>query len=177
LKRLVPEIKADILAFFQSRFANQLISQGRPYDVVDSVLSIDATDLVKSLNKIEALATLKSDAGFEPLAIAFKRVGNIIKDFPGGSVDPGIFESETEQNLYNIYLEIKEKVALLIESGDYLAALREIARLRQPVDNFFDAVLVMAEDEKVRVNRLSLLAAISSIFRQIADFSRIVTPQ
>ena len=177
LKRPAAEIKADILAFFQSRFANQLISQGRPYDVVDSVLSIDATDLVKSLNKIEALATLKGDAGFEPLAIAFKRVGNIIKDFPGGSVDPGLFESEAEQNLYNVYLEIKEKVALLIESGDYLAALREIARLRQPVDNFFDAVLVMAEDEKVRFNRLSLLAAISSIFRQIADFSRIVTPQ
>ncbi|MCX5830586.1 MAG: glycine--tRNA ligase subunit beta [Deltaproteobacteria bacterium] len=176
LKRPADEIKADILAFFQSRFANQLISQGRPYDVVDSVLSIDATDLVKSLNKIEALATLKDDAGFEPLASAFKRVGNIIKDFPGGTVDPGLFESEAEQNLYNVYLEIKEKVALLIESGDYLAALREIARLRQPVDNFFDAVLVMAEDEKIRFNRLSLLAAISSIFRQIADFSRIVTP-
>jgi glycyl-tRNA synthetase beta chain len=177
LKRPAAEVKADILAFFQSRFANQLISQGRPYDVVDSVLSIEATDLVKSLNKIEALAILKGDAGFEPLASAFKRVGNIIKDFQGGTVDPGLFESEAEQNLYNVYLEIKEKVALLIESGDYLAALREIARLRQPVDNFFDAVLVMAEDEKIRSNRLSLLAAISSIFRQIADFSKIVTPQ
>jgi glycyl-tRNA synthetase beta chain len=176
LKRPAAEVKTDILVFFQSRFANQLVSQGRPYDVVDSVLSTDATDLVKAINKIEALETVKGDAGFEPLASAFKRVGNIIKDFQGGSVDPGLFESETEKNLYDAYLEIRAKVALLIGRGDYLSALREIVRLRQPVDNFFDAVLVMADNEKIRFNRLSLLAAISSIFRQIADFSRIVTP-
>jgi len=177
LTRPAAEVKMDILAFFQSRFANQLISQGRPYDVVDSVLSTDKTNLVTALKKIEALETLKGDAGFEPLAAAFKRIGNIVKDFKGGLVDPRIFESEAEQNLYNVYREIKEKAGLLIENGDYLTGLQEIARLRQPVDSFFDAVLVMAENEQVRENRLSLLQAISSIFRQIADFSRIVTPQ
>ncbi|MDO8721313.1 MAG: glycine--tRNA ligase subunit beta [Syntrophales bacterium] len=176
LKRPPEEVKSDILAFFKSRFENQLISQGHPYDVVDAVLSINATDLVRSINKIEALEAVRGDAGFEPLAVAFKRVGNIIKDFQGGSVDPGLFESEVEQNLYNAYLEVRERVKSFIASGEYLSSLREIARLRRPVDDFFDSVLVMAENEKIRFNRLSLLEAISSIFRQIADFSRIVTP-
>ncbi|HLE16673.1 MAG TPA: glycine--tRNA ligase subunit beta, partial [Syntrophales bacterium] len=176
LKRPPEEVKSDILAFFKSRFENQLISQGHPYDMVDAVLSINATDLVRSINKIEALETVRGDAGFEPLAVAFKRVGNIIKDFQGGSVDPGLLESGVEQNLYNAYLEVREKVKSFIDNGEYLSSLREIARLRRPVDDFFDSVLVMAENEKIRFNRLSLLEAISSIFRQIADFSKIVTP-
>ena len=176
LKRPPEEVKSDILAFFKSRFENQLISQGHPYDMVDAVLSINATDLVRSINKIEALETVRGDAGFEPLAVAFKRAGNIIKDFQGGSVDPGLLESGVEQNLYNAYLEVKERAESFIASGEYLSSLREIARLRRPVDDFFDSVLVMAENEKIRFNRLSLLEAISSIFRQIADFSKIVTP-
>lgn len=176
LKRPPEEVKSDILAFFKSRFENQLISQGHPYDVVDAVLSINATDLVKSINKIEALEAVRGDAGFEPLAVAFKRVGNIIKDFQGGSVDPCLLESKEEQDLYNAYLAVRERVKSFIDNGEYLSSLREIARLRRPVDDFFDSVLVMAENEKIRFNRLSLLEAISSIFRQIADFSRIVTP-
>ena len=176
LKRPPEEVKSDVLAFFKSRFENQLISQGHPYDVVDAVLSINATDLVRSINKIEALEAVRGDAGFEPLAVAFKRVGNIIKDFQGGSVDPGLLESGVEQNLYNAYLEVRERVKSFIDNGEYLSSLREIARLRRPVDDFFDSVLVMAENEKIRFNRLSLLEAISSIFRQIADFSKIVTP-
>ncbi|HLA28989.1 MAG TPA: glycine--tRNA ligase subunit beta [Syntrophales bacterium] len=176
LKRPPEEVKSDILAFFKSRFENQLISQGHPYDVVDAVLSINATDLVRSINKMDALEAVRGDAGFEPLAVAFKRVGNIIKDFQGGSVDPGLLEGEVEQNLYNAYLEVRERVKSFIDNGEYLSSLREIARLRRPVDDFFDSVLVMAENEKIRFNRLSLLEAISSIFRQIADFSRIVTP-
>lgn len=176
LKRPPEEVKSDILAFFKSRFENQLISQGHPYDVVDAVLSINATDLVRSINKIEALEAVRGDAGFEPLAVAFKRVGNIIKDFQGGSVDPGLLESKEEQDLYNAYLAVRERVKSFIDNGEYLSSLREIARLRRPVDDFFDSVLVMAENEKIRFNRLSLLEAISSIFRQIADFSRIVTP-
>lgn len=177
LKRPADAVKADILAFFKSRFENQLISQGHLYDVVDAVLATEAADLVKAVKKIAALEDLKHDADFAALAIAFKRVVNIVKDFRGGDIDPLLFENEAETNLYRRHLEIKEKVQGFIQTGAYLQALREIARLRPPVDVFFDAVLVMAEDKNIRVNRLSLLAAISSLFREIADFSKIVTPQ
>jgi glycyl-tRNA synthetase beta chain len=72
-------------------------------------------------------------------------------------------------------LKIRETVFMLISRGDYSGVLGELARLREPVDAFFETVLVMAEDEKIRFNRLSLLEEISTLFHDVADFSRIVT--
>jgi glycyl-tRNA synthetase beta chain len=129
------------------------------------------------LKKIEALEALKSDPDFLALAAAFKRIVNILKGFPGGAVDTRLFECEAEGELHRAAGELRKKAEGLILLGHYDAALREIARLRPDVDDFFNAVLVMAENEKIRRNRLSLLASISSLFREIADFSRLVTPQ
>lgn len=175
LKRASEEVKTDILAFFRARFENQLISQGHPYDVVAAVLTVETTDVVKSAMKIKAMENFMTAADFEPLTVTFKRVGNIIKDFEGGAITPVLFENEAENGLYNIYVEIKEKVDAFISSDDFSSALREMAKLRLPVDVFFDSVLVMVENKKTRANRLSLLYAISRLFREIADFSKIVT--
>ncbi|HET6459195.1 MAG TPA: DALR anticodon-binding domain-containing protein, partial [Syntrophales bacterium] len=175
IKRSPEEIKANVLEFFKGRFENLLTSQGHPYDVVDAVLETGATDIVQSLKKIEAMETFKSHSDFEPLATAFKRVGNIIKDFKNGSVDPAKFESEEERSLYSAFLRAKEKVIKHIEKDDYLAALVELATLRNHVDHFFNNVLVMAKNDSVRFNRLSLLKEISGMFYMIADFSKIVT--
>jgi glycyl-tRNA synthetase beta chain len=102
-------------------------------------------------------------------------VVNISRDFSGGSVDPGLFEGDAERDLHAAFLTVRDNVSLHVDAGDYAAALREIAGLRKPVDAFFENVLVMAEDEKIRFNRLSLLKDISAMFHRIADFSRIVT--
>jgi glycyl-tRNA synthetase beta chain len=175
LKRLPDETKKDVLEFFKGRFENQLIAQGYSYDVVDSVLATDISDLAGSLKKIEAMVIFRKRPDFEPLAIAFKRVCNIIKNFKDGTVRPELFADEAEKSLYRAYLEIRETALSRMAKGDYEDALVEMARLRKPVDDFFEAVLVMAEDEKVRFNRLSLLETISSLFYRVADFSRIVT--
>jgi glycyl-tRNA synthetase beta chain len=175
LKRPAAEVKTDILAFFRSRFENLLLAQGRAYDVVDAVLATPITDLVQAMAKIEPLETVKGDADFEPLAIAFKRVGNISKDFPGGTIDPRLFEDEAENNLYLSYLEVREKAAALIKTGDYRSALRSMALLRKPVDAFFNAVMVMAENEGVKRNRLAILKSITDLFHAIADFSKLNT--
>ncbi len=175
LKRPHEEIKTDVLEFFKGRFENQLISMGRPYDVVDAVLETGASDIVRSVKKIEAMETFKSHADFEPLAIAFKRVGNIIKDFKNGTVDPSRFETDEERHLHNAFLRTNKNVVNYIKGDDYRSALIELAALRKPVDDFFNNVLVMAKDESIRFNRLSLLKEISKIFHMIADFSKIVT--
>jgi len=175
LKRPHKEIKMDVLEFFKGRFENQLISMGRPYDVVDAVLETGASDIVRSVKKIEAMETFKSHADFEPLAIAFKRVGNIIKDFKNGTVDPSRFETDEERHLHNAFLRTNKNVVNYIKGDDYRSALIELATLRKPVDDFFNNVLVMAKDESIRFNRLSLLKEISKIFHMIADFSKIVT--
>jgi len=175
LKRPHEEVMAEVLEFFKGRFENQLISQGHPYDVVAAVLETGALDIVRSFRKIEAMETFKTHADFEPLAIAFKRVGNIVKDFENGSVESSKFETDEERNLYTAFLNTRDSVVRYIEKDDYQSALIELAALRKPVDDFFNNVLVMAKDNAIRFNRLSLLREISNMFHMIADFSKIVT--
>jgi len=175
LKHPSDETKTAVLEFFKGRFENQLISQGHPYDVVDAILAAGMDSLVAADDKIRAMANFKSHPDFQPLAIAFKRVVNIIRGFQNGAVDPALFSGPEEKNLHEAFLKIRETVLTHISGGDYPAVLFDLARLRVPVDAFFEAVLVMAEDEKVRFNRLSLLGEISTLFHDVADFSRIVT--
>jgi glycyl-tRNA synthetase beta chain len=174
-KRPADDILEDVLEFFRGRFENQLISQGYSYDVVDAVLAGDEFDVLKLLRKIEAMEAFRHQDSYSPVASAFKRIGNIIKNFQNGSLDPGLFETDEERHLYHDYLAVKDQVFSHVSRGDYPAALVALVGLKKPVDAFFDTVLVMAENEKVRFNRLSLLEAISILFRHIADFSKIQT--
>jgi len=175
LKRTPEETKSDVINFLKGKFENQLISQGYSYDVVDSVLSEGVSDIVQSLKRIEAMEAFKKHPDFEPLAIAFKRVVNILKGFEGGSVDAAVFDSSAEANLYHTFSDIRERANGCIDEGRYSDALSEMATLRKPIDTFFDEVMVMAEDEEIRFNRLSLLEEISKLFHRVADFSKIVT--
>jgi glycyl-tRNA synthetase beta chain len=175
IKRDAAQVKSDVLEFFKGRFENQLIAQGHPYDVVDAVLASGVSDIVKALRKIEAMEAFKTHADFAPLAIAFKRASNILKNFSGGAVVPALFEADAEKSLHETYLGIYEQAVAHIQKDDYLSALVVMARLRKPVDTFFDSVMVMAEDDSIRVNRLSLLWEITSLFNRIADFSKIAT--
>jgi glycyl-tRNA synthetase beta chain len=175
LKKPVTEIKKDIREFFTGRYQNQLISQGYAYDTVEAVLAAGWTDLVATSEKIKALQDFRANPEFELVSIAFKRVDNILKDFSSPNVDVALFVSDAEKNLHKAANEIKGKIIAGIARNDYNSALLEMARLRPPVDAFFDAVMVMDKNEKVRLNRLSLLCEISNTFHLIADFSKIVT--
>ncbi len=175
LKKSVPEIKKDVLEFFAGRFANQLIAQGYAYDTVEAVLATGLSDVVLSLEKIKALQAFRENPEFEPVSIAFKRVDNILKDFGNPRIDPTLFIADVEKNLSDSFGIIKKAVEEGIAGNDYNLALKELARLRPPVDAFFDGVMVMDKNEKIKFNRLSLLAEISALFHKIADFSKIVT--
>jgi glycyl-tRNA synthetase beta chain len=174
LKRPAEEVKAEILEFFRGRFENQLLSQGHPYDVVDAVLATGIQDLVRAEAKIGAMEKFKTDPDFAPLAVAFKRVVNIIRNAEKGKLAGDHFCTE-EQELHEAFLAIRELVMRHSAEGDYRAALIALASLRKPVDAFFDRVLVMDKDDQRRCHRLALLEEISSLFHDLADFSRIVT--
>ncbi|MEW6333336.1 MAG: glycine--tRNA ligase subunit beta [Thermodesulfobacteriota bacterium] len=177
LKRSPGETKEAVLAFFRGRLENQLIAQGRHYDVVDAVLARGIENLVQIEEKIRAMEAFKSHPDFRPLAAAFKRVVNIIGGFRDGAVNPDAFTHAEERGLHAALQEIRTGVLAHVAGGDYASALVEMARLRKPVDAFFEAVLVMAEEEGVRFNRLSLLWEISTLFHDVADFSKIVTDE
>ncbi len=169
------DIVADVLAFFSGRLSNQLTSQGVAHDVVEAVLCLGLDNVTDSANRIEALQKMKKDADFEPLAVSFKRVVNILKKSgrPEAAIDPAMFEHDAERRLHQKYLEIRDKVRELMAQKMYLDALRLISTIRETVDGFFDNVMVMADDMNVRQNRLALLGEIASLFTSFADFSKI----
>ena len=175
LKKPASETKEAVLEFFKGRLQNQLATQSFSYDVIDAVLSTGVDDLVSTYEKIKAMETFKDDKTYLTLALAFKRVENITRGFSAGSVHPEAFCTPEEKRLHESFLAIRETVFKDIADGDYSRALNNIARLQKPVDEFFDTVLVMAEEEEIRVNRLSLLKNISVLFHKLADFSKIVT--
>ncbi len=172
LTRPKEQVAGDVLEFFRARFVNLLGSSYAP-DAVDAAIAAGFVDLVDVKARIVALAEFKTHPDFEPLTVAFKRVGNIIKDGIDAPVDPALFQDDAEGGLYEATQRVKSAAEGLISSGAWLDALTEIATLRGPVDSFFDKVMVMAEDQRVRTNRLALLTTIARMFGKIADFSRL----
>ena len=172
LNRPKEQVAADVLEFFRARFVN-LLGSTFATDVVDAAIAAGFDDLVDVKTRIAALADFKTHPDFEPLTVAFKRVGNIIKEGIDAPVDPSLFQDEAEGGLYEAIQKVKSSADGLISSGAWLDALTEIASLRGPVDSFFDKVMVMSEDQRVRTNRLALLTTIARLFGKIADFSRI----
>jgi glycyl-tRNA synthetase beta chain len=173
LTRPAAEVEKDVVEFIRLRLVNMLASQDLPADVVDAVLAAAFDDVVDAVARVTALAELKGREDFEPLAVAFKRVVNIIKGGVTTPVDAALFEADCEGALQRALQKAAGEVAKQVAAGDYPAALRTIAALRGPVDAFFDGVMVMAKDEMVRENRLALLTGVARLFEGIADFSRI----
>jgi glycyl-tRNA synthetase beta chain len=167
------EIIADVVKFIRLRLANMLAGQNYPVDVIDAVLSAAFIEPVDVLKRIKALSVMKGLDDFEPLAVAFKRVGNIIKGGLDQPVDQTLLTADCEINLFAELQKVQNKVDKLIFERNYPRALEVIAGLRNPVDVFFDGVMVMADDEAVKNNRLALLTGIAGLFKGIADFSRI----
>jgi len=166
------EVQRDVLEFFRVRFVN-LLADRFPGDAVDAVVALSCDDLVQASSKIAALSEFRKRDDFGPLAVAFKRVCNIVKDGVDSPVSEDLFEDPAEEELYWALHAVSGKVADALACGDYLAALSEIATLKQGVDLFFEKVMVMAEDERVRANRLALLTGIARLFGQLADFARL----
>ncbi len=148
--------------------------RGYPYDEVNAVLAAGADNLTDVADRLEALSQVRPTENFEPLATSFKRIKNILRQagMQDGTAppDPALLEPGPERDLYDEF----ERVRPEIERLDYLDALKAIASLRPRVDLFFDKVLVMAPDEKIRRNRLNFLAQLLREFSTIADFSEIV---
>ncbi len=172
----IQETAEKVYAFIQNRMAHILVEKGFSKDVVAAVTSAGAENVPNVWQRVKALQDLKGAPDFEPLAVAFKRVVNIIKKTAGGpqgQVREDLLSHATEKELFAALKKVQGQVAELFINGDFDKALLIIASLKDPVDAFFDGVLVMAEDAEVRNNRLALLGSIAALFDQFADFSKL----
>ena len=173
LTRPRDQVQGEVVEFIRLRLVNMLTQRGFPADVVEAVLAARFDEPLDAVARVEALAALKAQAGFEPLAVAFKRVGNIIKGGVETPLRTELFEADCERTLAVAAADARAAVATALASGDYAAALQAIAALRVPVDAFFDGVMVMADQPEVRGNRLALLTEVGRLFEGIADFAKI----
>ena len=99
---------------------------------------------------------------------------NILKgSLPKREINPSLFIEPAEKNLYQSFLKAKERIELHLNQRDYESALQEMTQMKRPIDDFFDGVMVMVEDEAIRNNRLALLDEIGQLFLRIADFSKL----
>ncbi len=172
------EVEEGVINFFKGRFEHLLTDEdyyGYAPEVVRSAIAIKFDVLPEDLRRIKALHEFTKRADFEDFTLAFKRIVNIIKE-PEGETPSEIIVSEellqepAEIELYKAFVETRDALEGLIGQGDYSKAIDYLASLRSLINNFFDSVLVMAKDEKIRANRVNLLRSVKGLFEQIADF-------
>jgi glycyl-tRNA synthetase beta chain len=121
----------------------------------------------------QALAKMRGSDDLKALAISFKRVKNILKDQERGEVDEKLLQESAEKKLYSGISRMRENVTQWMERRDYLKAFQALAAMRVSVDTFFDDVMVMAEDEGLRRNRVALLYDLQELFLTLADISEL----
>ncbi len=169
-KGLIDQVKT----FLQNRMVNIMTDQGFSKEAVHSALAASFDNIPDVHLRVKALDNLRKEPDFEPLAITFKRVENILKkagDIKAQPVDMALFEHAAENNLFEACTKVTATVQFLIGKGEYNDALKEIATLRPMVDSLFDDVMIFADNEAIKNNRIALLASVSGLFKNIADFS------
>ena len=177
-KTLTPQQETQVQEFLLERARFVLREKsGYAYDEVNAVLCAGCDDLVDVEKRLRALKAIRKSKNFEPLAVSFKRIRRILEKANLGpevqQVNKDLFEKDAERELYTAVRKAAGKVTEDKRAGRYQEALEEIAGLRKAVDQFFLDVMVMAEDEAVRNNRLALLAELLREFTTIADFSEL----
>jgi glycyl-tRNA synthetase beta chain len=183
-RRFSKEIKFDeaIAGFMRERLEFYLRdARGFAYDVVNAVLAAGSDDIVDAIARAKAVSEVRGSEDFASISVAFKRIKNILRQAGetnktvASQLDESVLTEDVEKRLATGIPAIAAQVRELREQGNYGPALAQISRLRQPVDLFFDKVMVMVDDGMVRANRLALLQSLLEEFSTIADFSEIVT--
>jgi glycyl-tRNA synthetase beta chain len=169
------KIQTDIIDFLIQRFRFYCSEfKGIEYDILNAVLSSDFSNILLSYRKTDALKKAKYNENFKKLIISYKRVKNIIKDNKSDELKTEMFEDSEEKELWEVFEAVKEEVEQHINNKNYMRAQESLIVLRPFIDKYFDSVLVMAKDEALKNNRISMLNRISSLFEMIADYSEIV---
>ncbi len=162
------------LGFFTQRLRFIYEKNGFRYDLINASLQTGIDDIYLSFLRLKALEELKSSPAFEPFVLMVRRVNNILRGQPVFKFNEQLLKEKAEKELQAAFEIVKENALPLIQQGEFSKAQKIVFKLQSPLNNFFDKVLVMVEDRKLRQNRLALLHNIRDFLFKIADFSQIV---
>jgi glycyl-tRNA synthetase beta chain len=166
----------DTFSFIMERLRAYYKDQGITVDVIEAIASVNPQRPLDFDQRLKAVNTFRKLDAAEPLAAANKRIGNILKKLDGNipdTIETALLVEEAEKALYQTIIDQTEKVTPLFNEAKYTEALSSLATLRDDIDNFFDHVMVMVEDEALKNNRLALLKQMRGLFLHIADISRL----
>ncbi|MCY7486992.1 glycine--tRNA ligase subunit beta [Paenibacillus alvei] len=171
LKREREEVRKELYEFFGLRVKN-VLSESVRYDVVDAVMASGYDDVKLTVARGEALMRAVQADEFKLTVESFNRVSNLAAKAVSNDIHPELFEQDAERKLYERWMYVHEAYAAA--SGNPAEAIEVLSQLKDEVHSFFEQVMVMAENEAVRANRLALLANIANDIQRFADFSKLV---
>ena len=174
LKRSTDEIRKDLKEFFGLR-VKKLLSEDQRYDVVDAVITAGFDHVVSVVSRGHALMNaVESVQDFKTTVESFNRVSNLAAKAGKAAVNAELFTESEENKLYEAWNAIRADYDAALQAADGERSLSLLSGLREPITGFFDSVMVMAEDEAVRANRLALLSGIDGDLKRYADFTKLV---
>lgn len=161
-----------IIGFVKGRFKNDRVAKGAMPGAVDAALAVTFDDINDCLKRIEAMTGIYKEPSFAVLSSSYKRIRNIIKNNSDTSVSEELLTDDAEKALFNLCNSISPKVTEAVEGAEYVKALNLMLEMKEPVDSFFDQVMVMAKDAAVKQNRLNLLTGLGELILLVGDISK-----
>lgn len=174
LDRSRDELIIEVLDFIHQRLRSILTERGYSYDVIDAVFAIPVKDIADMELRIKSISEFKNSPFYEDFMVVYNRSHNLSKSWTSAAADEKVLQEDTEIKLLEVINNVSPLVKSHISQKDYTGALIKMADLRPYVDAFFDQVMVMSPDPKLKASRLSLLKMITSLCNLTADFSKIV---
>ncbi|MGE5838335.1 MAG: glycine--tRNA ligase subunit beta, partial [Deltaproteobacteria bacterium] len=170
-----PAVLSKILDFFRERYRQMMLRSDYGYDLVEAAIAVEFDRINQLRSRLDQLqAFVKESAGFESFVLTFKRISNILKsqDEPV-EVQPALFKVPCESKLWEAHQALKRPIEELIEEKNTYEALKLMATLKGPVDEFFNgAEILTKESPDLKKNRVGVLQALSRLFLKVADFSK-----
>ncbi|MCX5773839.1 MAG: glycine--tRNA ligase subunit beta [Fusobacteria bacterium] len=164
------EIVLKVLEYLKQRVVNVLASEYTE-KIVKACVSISSDNLLDLISRIEAVEFSKKSGKFDAVEAMIKRIENILKKakFSAFKIDTTLFEVVAEKALYELYSSEKDAIERAISQNNYVVAIEHLERFADPVSNYFENVMINAEDVKVRENRLLMLTVVDQLFNRLVD--------
>lgn len=168
-------IKQQLLEFVAARLKPMFLEQGVRYDIIDAVLA-DCNDILDCSIKVKVINQLADKDWFFGVVKSAERVSRIAKNATRDTAIEADLEEEAEKSLFSLAMKVNWEVGEAINKEDWGAALQSLTKLTDPIETFFDKVLVMCEDERLKTNRLALCKYLEKLYLRVADLRKVVLP-
>lgn len=164
--------ETEIMDFMKQRLKNALLEQGLNHDVINSVLESDESVVFDIYQKAKVIENFATSSNKEILD-SFNRVINISKDNKNDEVNESLFAVDEEKNFYSTLKTAKDKLSETLKKKDFEGSLKILSALKTPIDLYFDTVMIMDKDDKIKQNRLNTVAFAKNMLNEVADFSKL----